>query len=696
MEPPGDASGSAVVGPAIARANPLTPDTAAAAPPGSSGLVSPARNGGFANGPSSVPSISENGRWVAFTSLANNLVQGDSNDTQDVFLRDRSDGTTVRLPLPGGGAVPAGGTASEPAISADGSVVAFTYTPPAPAPPPSATPTPTPAIILLAVAPCSGSLVIAWHRDTGASEIASITADDTIACRSSGPSVSGDGTRIAFVQLVNLGAAGVAFSQVFVRDVAAGTTTYVSGNPGAVGNANSRNPAISGDGRVVAFDSDASNLVAGDAAGASDVFARRLPDGPIELISRRQGGSANGPSLAPSVSADGSVIAFESNATNLAPGAAAARNVYVRDRSAGVTSLASVDSGGTAAAGDSGQASISGDGSIVAFASVAADLALFGPPLTVSGPNADLAAVAPPKPTEVYAHDLVTGHTIRVSEARGGGAAGGVNLQPSVGGNGRYVAFTSTSPNIVRGDGNQVADVFLRDFPAAPAIAPDPLEFGPWALGIVGPPLPATVSNAGWAPVTITAADVGGSAAGDFSIAVNDCQDRVLRFSQTCQVSLTFAAGKAGERNATLEVEHFGPKPPAVVAIHGVGIEIPGVTPGDTTLEIKPPVGRPGIVVIVTGSGLPGNTDLTLAWSRGITPKLPPIRTDVRGNFRVQVLVFHNDVIGPRDLVATTVGPVAFPPISARFLVVEPPSEPPRFEPGDPSVTRPQSIIFRR
>jgi hypothetical protein len=158
---------------------------------------------------------------------------------------------------------------------------------------------------------------------------------------------------------------------------------------------------------------------------------------------------------------------------------------------------------------------------------------------------------------------------------------------------------------------------------------------------------------------------------------------------------LTFAAGKAGDRNATLEVDHSGPKPPAAVAIHGVGVEIPGVTPGATKLDIKPPVGRPGIVVIVTGSGFPGNTDLTLAWSRGITPKVPPIRTDVRGNFRVQVLVFHNDLIGPRDLVVSPVGAVTFPPISAPFLVVEAQSEPPRFEPGDPTVTRPQSFIFR-
>jgi len=133
--------------------------------------------------------------------------------------------------------------------------------------------------------------------------------------------------------------------------------------------------------------------------------------------------------------------------------------------------LASVDSGGSAAAGDSGQASISGDGSIVTFASVAADLASFGPPLPASGPNADLAAVAPPKPTEVYAHDLVTGITELVSRTPGGRPANGPSLRPALSHDGATVAFQSLASNLVcegtcqggQPDINLVWDVFVSD-----------------------------------------------------------------------------------------------------------------------------------------------------------------------------------------------------------------------------------------
>src|SRR5262249_32058045 len=111
--------------------------------------------------------------------------------------------------------------------------------------------------------------------------------------------------------------------------------------------------------------------------------------------------------------------------------------------------------------------------------------------------------------------------------------------------------------------------------------------------------------------------------------------------------------------------------------------------------EMKPPVGRPGVVTIVTGTGFPPNTQVTLKWSLGITGKLPPINADASGNFRVQMLVFPNDVVGTRDLLAAPVGGASFPPFGTPFPVTEKSSEPPRFEPGDPAVTRPQSLIFR-
>ena len=97
----------------------------------------------------------------------------------------------------------------------------------------------------------------------------------------------------------------------------------------------------------------------------------------------------------------------------------------------------------------------------------------------------------------------------------------------------------------------------------------------------------------------------------------------------------------------------------------------------------------------MTGSGFPPSTKITLKWSKGITGTMPPIVTDAHGAFRVQMLVFRNDVIGPRDLVVAPAGGASFPPFGTSFLVGERTSEPPRFEPGDPAITRPQSLVFR-
>ena len=533
--------------PAIPRRQPPTPDVPElAAPPGTTTLVSANRAKTFPAGPSSTPSISDNGRWVAFASSAPDLVANDTNNAQDVFVRDRRNGSTVRLTLPGGVVPPAGGRASEPSISADGSAVAFTYIPPASG---------------LLVLPCPGPRILLWHRATGATSVASLTTDDTLDCNATAPSVSGDGRYVAYV--------GVVFPS-FDPDPASprsSSGTRLPGRPrsrrpsraagaGNQGDASSRNPSISADGSVVAFESDASNLVAGDANQQTDVFARTLPNGPTELISAGSGAAADGASVAPAVSANGSVVAFESVAHNLVAGVSpTARNVYVRDRSAGTTTLVSALANGGPSTLDSGQSAISADGRIVAFASLQPDLVAQG--------NAILVASAiPPKPAEVYARDLVSGETIRISEARGGGPAGLVNVSPTVGGNGRYVAFASNSPNLVRNDANQFADIFLRELPPVPTIAPNPVDFGARALGEAGPPIAAIVTNSGWSALQVGAVTRTGPAAADFTIAFNGCDKRTLGRGESCPITITFAPGGSGDRVALLQVDHNGLKPP--------------------------------------------------------------------------------------------------------------------------------------
>ncbi|HSL32906.1 MAG TPA: hypothetical protein VK871_04595, partial [Candidatus Limnocylindrales bacterium] len=645
---------------------PADPSTVPAAPPpGTTTLVSLDRGDGPSNGGSGQPSISANGRWIAFASAASDLVQNDTNNATDVFLRDRRTGDTIRLPALGNAPVGTGGFAQDPSISADGSVVAFVYKPPVGA-------------VLVAV---SQPIVVAWVRETGQSELVSFAPDGDVAQGSGEPSVSGNGRFVAFTSVWLTGNEDETDEDVFVRDRTTDTTALVSaaldGDPG--GGA-SRAPAISRDGLFVAFESDASDLVQGDTNGETDVFVRDLVAGRTEMISAVAAGESDGPSEAPAISGNGSRVAFESGATNLIAGAPAVRSVYLRDRAAGATSLVSAGAGGAAPGGVSGQPAISDDGRIVAFASAA-------PNLVAASGNAILAAFVPPQ-SEVYARDMVSGETIRISEARAGGPAGGQNSGATIGGNGRYVAFASSSPLLVAGDSNSQGDVFLRDLPPVVGLAPATLDFGTRAIGVAGPPLAAILTNDGWGPLTGRGTDRDGAAAADFAVVFDGCLDRTLHRTESCAVTVTFTPTAEAERVARLLVAHDGPRSPAAAALRGGGSQ--------AILELDPPMGVPGIVTIATGAGFPPNTEVTLTWSRGLTPKLRTITTDADGAFRAQVLVFHNDIVGSRDLVVSAGDGTSFAPFGTEFRVLAASSQPPRFVVGGPDADRPPTLVFRR
>ncbi|MEQ8842558.1 MAG: hypothetical protein RIB98_16370 [Acidimicrobiales bacterium] len=207
----------------------------------------------------------------------------------------------------------------------------------------------------------------------------------------------------------------------------------------------STDPAISATGEVVAFVSASDDLVAGDTNGTSDVYVR---DG---LVTSRAsltngGGESAGTASQPSVSADGRYVAFVSTGADLVAGDTnGTEDVFVRDRVAGTTERVSVTNGGGQSAGTASQPSVSADGRYVAFVSTGADL--------VAGDTNGS--------SDVFVRDRVASTTERVSVRSSGNQANGASSEPSISPSGEWVAYTSLATNLVSGDSNGVADVFL-------------------------------------------------------------------------------------------------------------------------------------------------------------------------------------------------------------------------------------------
>jgi len=210
----------------------------------------------------------------------------------------------------------------------------------------------------------------------------------------------------------------------------------------------SAEPSLNLDGRWLAFTSSAGNLAGTDGNHTNDVFVRDQQTHAIQLVSRTAGGAAgNAASDRPSISDDGKRIAFRSSATDLVAGGDAVPAIYVRDLTAGTTTRVSVSSTGTPGNGASDTPRISGNGRYVAFASDANNL-------VIGDGNGR---------TDVFVRDLQTGTTELVSQRANDGPQGGTSTSPAINRDGRYVAFKSTSTNLVPSDGNGGADVFLRD-----------------------------------------------------------------------------------------------------------------------------------------------------------------------------------------------------------------------------------------
>lgn len=226
----------------------------------------------------------------------------------------------------------------------------------------------------------------------------------------------------------------------------AATITKLSITNSTEANNASINPSISGDGRFVVFESDASNLTPNDTNNATDVFLADILNSSIERISVGfDGTEANGASTNPVISSDGRYVAFESFASNLVAGDTnQSIDIFVYDRQTGSTSLVSVNSNGSQTTSHSFSPSISGNGQVIAFYSLATNLV----------DNDTNRAV------DVFVHDTLSGSTERVSVDSNGNQANMASWQPRVSTNGQFVVFSSNASNLVVGDTNGAQDIF--------------------------------------------------------------------------------------------------------------------------------------------------------------------------------------------------------------------------------------------
>ncbi|HKI91073.1 MAG TPA: hypothetical protein VJ986_02125, partial [Gaiellaceae bacterium] len=240
----------------------------------------------------------------------------------------------------------------------------------------------------------------------------------------------------------------VALATVAPSPAQSGVQLISQSSAGALGDAASRHPSVDESGRYVAFESLAANLGAGDNNGLSDIYLRDRVAGVTSRVSfALGGGEPDGHCYAPAIAGDGTAVAFDSAASNLAASSNGSRQVYVRDLTAGTTELVSVDTNGAPAVGTSRSGALSADGSAILFTSDAPGLV----PQAVGAFG------------HVYFRDLIRGVTTWVDRPWNGVLGDGRSWLGGLSADGRYAVFGSEIDNLVPNDGNGSWDVFRAD-----------------------------------------------------------------------------------------------------------------------------------------------------------------------------------------------------------------------------------------
>jgi len=356
-----------------------------------------------------------------------------------VDLQASAEPTTIRVSVASDG-TQATAESENPWLSADGRYAAFQSA----------------ATNLVAGDTNAETDVFVHDRASGTTTRASVSATSAQGNdQSTDPAFSADGSHLVFRSQANNFVAGDTNGgtwDIFVKNMTSGVVerVNVSSSEAQATGGGSDDGVTSADGQIIAFKSDATNMVSGDTNGTADVFVRDRAAGTTTRVSVTSAGAqaTGGDSEDVTISDDGRYVSFWSEATNLVVGDTnATRDVFVHDRQTGTTTRVSVASDGTQANGFSSKGALSADGAFVAFHSEATNL-------VVGDTNAR---------DDVFIHELATGITTRVSLTDAEGQGTKESHTPKLSADGRYVTFYSTAPNLVAGDTNNRGDVFVRD-----------------------------------------------------------------------------------------------------------------------------------------------------------------------------------------------------------------------------------------
>jgi hypothetical protein len=402
--------------------------------------VSVASNGTEGNDRSELAAISANGRYVAFSSLATNLVLGDANGVRDVFLYDNETKVTTRVSVDSNGAEE--NATSSPlasSISADGRYIVFSS-----------------LASNIVLGDTNGVSDVFLHdMQTGETKLVSVNSDGVQGDDSSGySSISANGRYVAFSSYAGnlVSGGGNRRLQVYRHDMFTGLNVSVSVDVnGTWGNDTSFSRSISADGRYIAFSSYASNLVSGDTNLAMDAFVHDTQTGITTRVSVDsygiQANSASDDIM--QISGNGRYVMFGSLASNLVLNDTNEVNdVFLHDMQTGTTTRVSVDSNGIQGNSHSYTSSISSDGRYVSFSSSASNL--------VPGDTLN-------QYSDTFVHDMQTGEIKLVSVNSDCIQGNGNSGYSSISADGRYIAFESFADNLVSGDTNGTWDIFVHD-----------------------------------------------------------------------------------------------------------------------------------------------------------------------------------------------------------------------------------------